>query len=1242
VDKSSRGPAAQRPVRTGPPSTRRPPQPPPARPGPPSRAPRSSRREFRATRRLAGGLALLLLPLLLLTSVAATVGYVRLTHGPISLKFLVGPIERGLAGELPGLNIKIEDALLRLTDSGGLEFRLANVRLNDAEGQPVATAPLAAVELARASVWNLRASPSRISLIEPRIIVYYTADRGYSLSFQRAGEGSSAQEAGQAPLADATQGVLPGGLVQVDFARMLAEATSRARRGTDATSHLAEVGLRNATVVLDYEGAKSVWRVPELSVDLEHRQRASVVTGKATIVSGRGPWSLTFRAEESDQSQTVKLDASLRDLVPGALARTLPHFALLDGFDLPVAADATFQLTSTGELVSGDIALALSRGRVRLPGVDTTPFQIDAGLIELKYQRQTKRIEIAPSTLRWGQSNITLAGAIANTRGVDGREIWAFEVGSTSGALAAEEFGVPPIPLDAIVVSGHLASQLQAVHVEKFLLKAGGSEVGLAGDLEVIGEGANAKFEGRISPMGLHTAKAVWPRALASGARTWVGLRMLRGQILSGTFKWLAGTHSGRPGPSSNIADQRLSVAIEVGDIAIKPVKTMSPIEAPRALLRLEGAGLEVSFPEAAIVVGPQRRIPLKVGRFTAVDVLGDRPIGEIAFRVQSPLSPVLELVDQEPLGFLKQAGLAAEGIDGKAEGTLKITLPLIDALDEKDIKVEGKMRATELKAKQLLGPFDIQGGTLSFDLNDRVVEAKGEVLAQGVLTKVVWQRVLDAPSGKQPPLRVTAVLDNADRTQLGLDINHMVQGEMPVEITVGRNTKDEQQVQIVADLTNAELVLDGVAWRKPPGRAARLQLEVAKGKAFKTELQNIVVSGADIAIEGWAGIGADNKLREFYFPRFSLNVVTQLDIQGALGKNDVWDVKIKGTTYEGREFFRSLFSLGQLTEKPAPAGPQQKPRGGGVDVTAEVDNVVGYGDVSLKGLKVRASRRGERLVALEGNGRLDSGHPFAVYLRPGAGDHRILHAETTDAGRMFKLVGFYPNMEGGNVHLEVNLDGRGAAEKTGLLRVQRFKILGDQVVTEVVSSGGKPAQGTVRQVFDFDFMRVPFAVGSGQFVLEESYVRGPLIGANIRGKVDFKSQRMSLGGTYIPLQGLNNALGGIPIVGQILSGPRGEGIFGITFAVQGAMANPQVIVNPLSLVTPGIFRELMQMTPYDPRVTPREEKRNGGSSAVRASSAPTSGMGGSAGTAPGGTEILGGWSSEPAPAPPAKSPRKQ
>ena len=102
----------------------------------------------------------------------------------------------------------------------------------------------------------------------------------------------------------------------------------------------------------------------------------------------------------------------------------------------------------------------------------------------------------------------------------------------------------------------------------------------------------------------------------------------------------------------------------------------------------------------------------------------------------------------------------------------------------------------------------------------------------------------------------------------------------------------------------------------------------------------------------------------------------------------------------------------------------------------------------------------------------------------------RTLFAESSDAGQAFKLAGFYRNVIGGRVRLEVNLDGKGAAEKTGVLWVDNFRVLGDPVVTEVIASASgssKNDKQVVREVYDFDHMRVPFSAGHDQFVLGES-----------------------------------------------------------------------------------------------------------------------------------------------------------
>jgi hypothetical protein len=90
-----------------------------------------------------------------------------------------------------------------------------------------------------------------------------------------------------------------------------------------------------------------------------------------------------------------------------------------------------------------------------------------------------------------------------------------------------------------------------------------------------------------------------------------------------------------------------------------------------------------------------------------------------------------------------------------------------------------------------------------------------------------------------------------------------------------------------------------------------------------------------------------------------------------------------------------------------------------------------------------------------------------------------------------------------------------------------------------------------------------------------------------LRGKLDYRSEQVHLGGTYTPLSGLNRALSGVPLFGEVLTGPRREGIVAMTFAIQGPMSSPQFVPNPLSLMTPGFLREIFQMAPSNPTVTP-------------------------------------------------------
>jgi len=60
-----------------------------------------------------------------------------------------------------------------------------------------------------------------------------------------------------------------------------------------------------------------------------------------------------------------------------------------------------------------------------------------------------------------------------------------------------------------------------------------------------------------------------------------------------------------------------------------------------------------------------------------------------------------------------------------------------------------------------------------------------------------------------------------------------------------------------------------------------------------------------------------------------------------------------------------------------------------------------------------------------------------------------------------------------------------------------------------------------------------------------------------------------------------------VPLLGDIFVSREGEGVFALTYGIEGPLAEAQVFVNPLSVLAPGFFRRLFQMG--DPKVKKRE-----------------------------------------------------
>jgi hypothetical protein len=101
----------------------------------------------------------------------------------------------------------------------------------------------------------------------------------------------------------------------------------------------------------------------------------------------------------------------------------------------------------------------------------------------------------------------------------------------------------------------------------------------------------------------------------------------------------------------------------------------------------------------------------------------------------------------------------------------------------------------------------------------------------------------------------------------------------------------------------------------------------------------------------------------------------------------------------------------------------------------------------------------------------------------------------------------------------------------------------------------------------EVDFVLTPKAVE-----ISKGSAVGASLGISFAGLYVFSSGQMDLQGVISPIYLVNG-------IGQIFS-KKGEGLFGFNYGLTGTVDDPIVSVNPLSVLTPGMFREIFRQAP--------------------------------------------------------------
>jgi hypothetical protein len=213
--------------------------------------------------------------------------------------------------------------------------------------------------------------------------------------------------------------------------------------------------------------------------------------------------------------------------------------------------------------------------------------------------------------------------------------------------------------------------------------------------------------------------------------------------------------------------------------------------------------------------------------------------------------------------------------------------------------------------------------------------------------------------------------------------------------------------------------------------------------------------------------------------------------------------------------------------------------------------------------------------------GRLTDGSTVEFSVIPADGQGRTLRMTAGNAGEALRAFEIFPHMIGGRMSTDGRFDGGDLAHPLrAKLRVKNFHIVNTPILARLL---GLLSLGGIRDALTgkgihFSTLDMPFRARKGVIAIDNGKAFGSALGMTFSGTVDTNAETLDMQGEVVPFYAVNSAIGHVPLVGDIMTGgEEGGGIFSASYRVVGPLEDPQVSVNPVTVLFPGFLRWILE-----------------------------------------------------------------
>ncbi|CAK7256230.1 AsmA-like protein [Shinella sp. WSC3-e] len=788
--------------------------------------------------------------------------------------------------------------------------------------------------------------------------------------------------------------------------------------------------------------------------------------------------------------------------------------------------------------------------------------------LKVAYNFDKGSIELASQDAGVGQSHFPFTGGLIDLDRISDRpdKGFAIDLVFSNAVSRPVDSTEAPIRFDA-KVNGYYLPETKKLLFEEMAVS---SEKGnVAGSLAMrFGDrDPEVSFVMIASELESAAVKQFWPFWMAKTARSWVIKNIFGGTVTNGRIEFYVAEGRERlPGVPMHLGPEELKIDFDIEGARMNVAGEIPPLRDTSGKFRLRGPRTEIAINGGTAYFPSGRSVALTGGTFVLPDNYTKPLMADMDIDVAGNADAIAELVTYRPIRALPATGFAPDDFSGQVKAKVKAHFGVISAHNPPPPQWTAALSLDAVDVGKPIAGRTVTGlrGLLAIDPQKADLKARGDI--DGVTLDLELVEPVGKAAGFKRKTVLSGTLDNRDRRTLLPGLEDVVEG--PVEVRLEQDGDGPRTVE--ADVGAAAVSIPWIGWTKGAGIGGKVTL-TADTKEGVTRISDFRFAGDGFTVAGNLSFRG-TRLDAANFSTVRLSADDRFRLKVEQGKSG-YTVVADGEAADVRAVLARL-----KTASGGGGGEKQ-----GLNIRADLARAIGFNGETLSNVSFRYSTAGSRISGMDLSAVTKSGAPVVAQLASNGGTDAI-QLTSGDAGAVARFADIYSHMRGGL--LNVRLRETAGSIWRGSVDIRNFSLVGEERLRSLVSTpageSGRSLNDAVRREIDVSAVKFSrgFAqvrTGGGALSLENGVVRGETVGATFQGTVRDASGRTDMTGTFMPAYGLNRLFAELPLIGILLGNGNDRGLIGITFKLSGPFDKPKLTINPLSIIAPGVFRNIFE-----------------------------------------------------------------